>query len=440
MKKLAVLVSAMMVAALAAPALAADFQLSGSMESEVTWRQHQWLNDDGTLDQPAGVSAATSLKLNAALGTPDSGLRAVVKLSPMSVQSGGSLGPLSVDRAFLEASGQLWQGGSVTRARLGSLDVSYSPYVATFGWEGFSIDGVGYGPVGMAAFAGRSGEQTVLGAQIKAALAGVAGALTAVNAGGRYDWEMAAAAIPMQGIALSGVYAASGTSAASGETPTLARLDAQAQILPNVTVTAGYRKVYNTFEPAYVARQADGTMYPWIADNRGEHGVNVGVQTVQQGVNLAAGVDVYQRWVDESGNPTAEPTPHRDASLAASTTLDGFQLAASSSFDLLNRARTESRFSVAYPVTVPGLSVTPAYEATIDQAGGVAHKLTATATLDAVPNLPGIGLEGRVARAADGSVSYGADLRYTAPNGLAVGVHHDSVRGAWVDAGLKAEF
>lgn len=38
MKKLAVLVSAMMVAALAAPALAADFQLSGSMESEVTWR------------------------------------------------------------------------------------------------------------------------------------------------------------------------------------------------------------------------------------------------------------------------------------------------------------------------------------------------------------------------------------------------------------------
>lgn len=439
MKKLAVLVSALMVAALAVPALAADFKLSGSMEGGVTWRQRT--SEDG----PQGVSTSTTLKLNAQLGTPEQGLRAGIELSPLTWQPGqpASVGSLSISRAFIEASGQLWKGGSVTTARLGSLDVAYSPYIAQFSREGFSISGIGYGPVGMAAFVGRDvavdRDNTVYGAQLKAALPGAGAAVTAVNVNGQYDLELAAAAMPVPGVTLSGIYARS-ESSGSPDVPQLSRLDAQAAVRPDLTVTAGYRKVWNTFKPAYRAFDAEGNEFAWLADNRGEHGVSVGVQTVQRGVNLAAGVDVYNRWVDDNGNPIAEPTHHREASVAASTTLKGAQLGASTRWDLLARAPIESVLSVAYPVSMPGLSVTPAYKATIYGTSAVEHELSAEATLDAVPQLPGIGLSGRVTREADGAVTWGAGLRYTAPNGLAVSVNHDSVKGAWVQAGLKAEF
>lgn len=442
MKKLAVLVSALMVAALAVPALAADFKLSGSMEGGVTWRQRT--SEDG----PQGVSTSTTLTLNGQLGTPEQGLRAGIELSPLTWQPGqtASVGSLSITRAFIEASGQLWKGGSVTTARLGSLDVAYTPYVAQFSREGFSISGIGYGPVGLAAFVGRDvavdRDNTVYGAQLKAALPGAGAAVTAVNVNGQYDLELAAAAMPLPGITLGGIYARSETSPAPDEhnVPQLSRIDAQAAVRPDLTVTAGYRKVWNTFKPAYRAFDDKGNEFAWLADNRGEHGVNVGVQTVQHGVNVAAGVDVFNRWVDEDGNPIAEPTRHREASLAASTTLQGFELGASTQWDLLARAPIESAVSVAYPVSMPGLSVTPAYKATIYGTSAVEHELSAEATLDAVPQLPGIGLSGRVTREADGDVTWGAGLSYTAPNGLAISVNHDSVKGASVQAGLKAEF
>ena len=437
MKKLAVLVSALMVAALAVPALAADFQLSGSVEGDVTWRQRS--SEDG----PQGVSSSTNLKLNAQLGTPERALRAGVEVSPIwSPGVTDSVGSLSISRAWIEASGQLWKGGSVTTARLGSLDVAFSPYIAQFSEEGFSISGIGYGPVGMAAFVGRDvaldRDNTVYGAQLKAALPGAGAAVTAVNVNGRYDLELAAAAMPLQGIALSGIYARSETS--GPDVPQLSRVDAQAALRPDLTVTAGYRKVWNTFKPAYRAFDDDGTEIDWLADNRGEHGVTVGVNTVQHGVNLAAGVDVYNRWVDEDGNPIAEPTHHREVSLAAATTVRGVQLGGSTQWDLLERAPIESSVSVAYPMAMPGLKVTPAYKATLYGTSAVEHELRAEATLDAVPQLPGIGLSGRVTRETDGNVTWGAGLSYTAPNGLAVSVEHDSVKGASVEAGLKAEF
>lgn len=437
MKKLAVLLTALLVAAFALPALAAGFELSGSLEGGVTWRQRT--TDEG----PQGLSTSTTLTIGAKTGTPERSLRAEVTASPVRYPGlTDSVASVNITRAFIEATGQLWKGGSPATARLGTLDVAYSPYIAQFGEEGFSIAGLGYGPVGLSAFAGRdiavNRDNTVVGAQLRAALPGAGLAATAVGVNGRYDLELAAAAVPRPNVALSGVYARSETS--GSDVPRLSRLDAQVQVKPDLTVTAGYRKVWNTFMPVYRAFDEDGNEYAWLADNRGEHGVTVGVNTVKNGVNLAAGADVYDKWVDDSGHPIAAPTHHREVSLAAATRVRGVQLSGSTQWDVVQRAPIESSLSVAYPVAMPGLMVTPAYKATLYGTDAVEHELSAEATVDLVPQLPGIGLSGRVTRETDGSVTWGAGLSYTAPSGLSVSLQHDSVDGAKLEAGVKAAF
>lgn len=436
MKRLAVLASALLVAALAAPALAADVELSGSMQGELVWRQKT--TDDG----PQGAAASTALTLNGEIAMAQRGIRVGIGLTPLAWQPGQAAPDAMVlDRFFIEASGQLWQGSPVTTARLGTLDVAYSPYVARFGQEGLSVSGIGYGPVGLSAFVGRDvadPDHTVYGAQLKAALPGAGAAVTAVNAAGLYDLELAGALMPVPGMTLSAVYARSETS--DPEVQQLSRIDAQAAVRPDLTLTAGYRKVWHAFEPIYVARDSDGTPMDWVEQNRGEQGVTLGVSTLQHGVNLAAGVDVYRSWFDEGGNLLAEPQPRREASVAASTALRGVQLGASTRWDLLERRPMESTVAVAYPVSMPGLRVTPAYQATVYGTSAVKHELSAQATVDAVPQLSGLALSGRVTRDTDGRVTWGAGLGYTAPSGISISVEHDSVNGASVEAGVKAEF
>ncbi|MBE3598714.1 MAG: hypothetical protein IMX02_07940 [Limnochordaceae bacterium] len=452
MKKLALVVSAVLVAAMAAPALAQDLQISGSMESNLTWRQQQWMKDHAPdPDNPAGVSAATTLKLNAVMGSPERGVRAFLQLAPLEARMpfapGPGLGQISVERAFVEANGKLWEGGPNTTARLGSLDVGLSPYIATFDREGLSISGLGYGPVSVSAFVGRDAAAlekdaagnvtkygdpfTVSGAQVRAELLGATGSVTAVNVNGRHDWEIGASGMPMPWINVSGTYARSGEGARPAA---MTRLDAEAAVMPNLTLNAEYRNVEPGFDPAYQKAEYDPadetTRIDWLANNKDERGVVVGVHTVQQGVDLKASLDHYYK----------ANVFNRDASVAASTTLDGFELAASGDFRLNEGvALQKSTVSVAYPMAVTGMTVTPKYEATIEPAG-ISHELSAEATVNAVPQLPGIGVAARVKRAADSSLSYGADVSYTAPNGLSTGIHYDTAKGAWAEAGLKAEF
>ncbi|HEY8424530.1 MAG TPA: hypothetical protein VIK73_00750 [Limnochordales bacterium] len=437
MKKLAVVLSALLVAALSVPTLAAGFELSGSLEGDFTWRQQA--TDEG----PRGLSTSTELTIGAQTGTAERGLRAEVTASPVWYPGlTDSTASINITRAFIEAKGQLWRGGEPATARIGSLDVAYSPYIGQFAEEGLSISGLGFGPVGLSAFAGRdvavSRDNTVVGAQLRAALPAAGLAATAVNVNGRYDLELAAAAMPMPGVTVSGIYARSETS--GSDVPQLSRIDAQAQIRPDLTVAAGYRKVWNTFMPVYRAFDEDGNEYGWLADNRGEHGVTVAVNTVQHGVNVAGGVDLYEKWVDEDGKPIANPTQHREIALAAATNLRGAQVGAATQWDLLERAPIESSLSVAYPVAMPGLMVVPAYKATLYGTDAVKHELSAEATVDVVPQMPGIGLSGRLTRETDGQLTWGAGVRYTAPSGLSVAVEHDSQDGAKVEAGIKASF
>lgn len=490
-KKLAWLLSAATVAALAAPALAADFTLSGSLESAMTWRQRPWLDESGFVDKPAGVTADTTLRLTGSMGTSDNGLRAVVEFSPQQSlfpPDPGSvfgLGQFGIRKAYLEATGQLWQGGSPVTARLGTLDVKLSPYIANFDREGLSVSGVRYGPVQAAAFVGRdvlredpddknslpiSSPFTVAGGQVvldltrpARALAAVGGmswpvsaalGVTGVNVGSHEVLEVGAGASVYPGVLVSGVAAwdTSGGRPENGrlrppsswqDAPRMYRFDVVANVRPDVTVTAGYRQVWNIFNPLYqeVVKDADGDRVDWLANNRGEKGVVVGAETTYRGVALRASLDNYERWLDENGQPVGPEgvTRHREAELAAGTTVRGFELAGSTRFELFGGVRhEESRLAVAYPLALQGVKVTPRYEANVDEAG-VAHTLAAVATAD-LPYFPGLRAEGKVTREADGSLSYGADLSYRAPNGLTLGVHHASDKGAWVDAGMSVQF
>ena len=491
MRKLAWLLSAAAVAALAAPALAADFTLSGSLESSMTWRQRAWLDEDGFLEEPPGVSADTTLRLTAATGTSDNGLRAVVEFSPQpsllppDPGSAFGLGRFGIQTAFLEATGQLWQGGSPVTARLGTLDIRWSPYIAQFQREGLSLSGLRYGPVQAAAFIGRDvlredpddvnslpigSPFTVAGGQVVLDLSGPARALaraggadwpvsaalgvTGLNLGSHGLLEVGAGASVYPGVLVSGVTAwdTSGGRPRDGQllppsswadAPRMYRFDVVASVLPDVTLSAGYRRVWSTFDPLYqeVIEDADGERIDWLATNRGKDGLVLGAETTYRGVALRVGLDNYALWVDEEGRPVGPDgvTHHREASLGAGTTVRGFELAGSTRFELMGPAHhEESTFSVAYPLALEGVQLTPMYEATVEPAG-VSHTLAAVATAD-LPYFPGLRAAGKVTRETDGSLTYGADLSYRAPNGLTLGLHHASDKGAWVEAGMRVQF
>ncbi len=487
MRTLAWLLAGAAVAALAAPALAAEFQLSGSIESSMVWRQRDWTDEQGATTDKRGVSAATTLKLNGTLGTANNGVRAVLELAPMEATKAFdpserfSFESLGISKAYIEANGQLWQGGQPVTARIGTLEMNLSPYIATFAREGLSVAGLRYGPVEAAAFVGRDARRyevngfeywsapfTVSGARLRADLSRLAtqaaasqgvlwpvsaeASLTGLSVDGRYAVELGAMASPYPGVVVGGAAAVDATGdvpggprPSLGEAPRMMRLEGAARLTPELSVAAGYRQVDAAFNPLYQEMVTDdeGNRIDWLANNRGEKGVTLGVRTVQQGVTVQAMVDSYERWLDDSGNPVGPEgvTRHRDGELAASTTLRGVELSGLSRFDLMGGIRrTETQLSAAYPVAMPGLSVKPKYELTVDAAGGVAHTLSAEARTDRVPYFPGLEARGHVARSADGQWSYGAGLSYRAPNGLAVGISHDSAKGAWVQAGLSAQF
>ena len=491
-----VLTAALCGSALAAPGpdgavYAADFRLSGSLESAMTWRQRPWLDEVGFVEEPAGVKADTTLRLTGVMGTPENGLRAVVELSPQPSflpQDPGSvfgLGQFGVKRAYLEAAGQLWPGGSPVTARLGTLEVRLSPYIGTFQREGLSLSGLRYGPVQAAAFVGRdvlrvdpddplslpiSEPFTVAGGQVLVdvsrpvqSLARVAGAgwpvsaavgVTGLNVGSHGLLELGFGASPYPGVMMTGVAAwdTSGGRPVAGqvrpatswqEAPRMYRLDAVASVIQGVTLTASYRQVSNVFDPLYqeVLKDADGKRVDWLAENRGETGVVVGAETTYRGVALRASLDNYERWVDENGQPVGPEgvTFHREAGLEAGTTVRGVELAGRTLWDVAAGVNhLETKVAVGYPINLPGLQLTPRYEATVDRAG-VSHTLAAVATAD-LPYFPGLRAQGKLTREADGSLSWAADLGYRAPNGLAVGVHHSSDKGAWVDAGVAVRF
>ncbi|MBE3583342.1 MAG: hypothetical protein IMX01_04420 [Limnochordaceae bacterium] len=419
MKKFAVVVSASLMLAAAAPVVAAGPSMTGSLEGKISWNQGKDPSIAENLGLTLGFQAGDKTKAVLGLGPSFDGTHNAWT---------ASIGSIDVTKAYVETQGPWWNGGPEVTTRLGDLDISYSPYVATIAstggqTAGIGISGLQVGPFAVAGFhawdkkAGpadsRLQNEQVSGGQISGTIAGVKLAATGVQAGENQSAvavEGSTQVLPNVGV--SGVIARDMLHKAN-----LYRLDATMQPVNNVTVTAEYGRVPSAFRPLYAYEDTDAatdgttTDDSWVTNNRGQSVINLGAQTQVSGFDLGAGVKL------------ARPEAAEQFS------------------------RTQTTLTAGRHLTVAGQPVDASYTLTIDAANQLRHDITAKSTINLIPQLQNVNVDGTVTM-ANSHMTWKANAGYTAPNGMTFGLHYDTnpdattgvVPGASADMGLKVSF
>lgn len=402
MKKLATAVIAALIVAMAAPAMAADINLGGSLETQFNFapkhpEQDQWSDwgieaDNGLsmkLELHAGEKTKVGLEFaETQVGLDDDGALTNDERNdvPGDEENPINLG-IRLDRAYLETTGAFWNGGPELTTTIGDIDVEYNDYVATLSdGNGVKIEGINYGPVNAKAFYAWDAGQA--GLAVDTAYSGVELGAAVVTDGDNF--EAAATA----GTEISGIKV-NAEGAVDRNRNYAYKVTGETEVMPNLIVKAGYRDSENFSSEN--AKTDDGD--PVAYDNH--KGFNVGLATTQYGVALEANYD----------QPTEE--------LAFSADKD-FELA--------------------------GLNITGEYDAKYVNDGSgrpIEHKISLTSTTDMIPQLQGLELSAGVTINGDNdenndSWNVGAD--YEAPNGMNFGAKYDSEEGPSAYAGLKVEF
>jgi len=404
MKKLTVVLSAVMVLALALPAAAAPaFTIGGSVEQE--FRLERGENDDMRL------RGYTGLDLEAALSNEDGDpIRAVIEFAPWSWNNLGEddelvedianpyPGPatgLEIDKIYLEAQGALWNGGPEMTTTIGDVEIEHSPWVASLDRRGAKVENLGIGPVTVAGFYGWAerdaqgqAENPAYGLSLAGNLANV-GLSTSVV---RQDeaTELAASAVTQIGPAI-----VHGTVALDENQNQAFDLNAETAVMPNLNLHLGYRGGDEEFMPRFadVDTLEDEGQASWARDAddnpvKLQRGIEVGIGTVQYGTQIVASYD--------------QPTDAVKLELARAFALNGrgIDTKYTGTFEINNEKMTHEVEASMDPVTV-------------------AAEIEASRTQD---------------------TTYGVSATYQAPNGMEFGVGYHSVDGPSVSAGAKVEF
>ena len=288
MKKLAVVLAAVMVAALALPVSAATIDLGGKLTSEV---YHDFVQ---------GAGGSTALELSAGIGLiGKQNVRGVVKVSGMKwsldLAENGQIGLPNTENmsitAYLETVGPYWTGGPSVATRIGDLELAYSPFILkTKAVDGISVSGAAVGPIGIEGFYGWSGGQAVRGALAKTEFAGVGldGALVKVG-NAETDYMAHAAAVPMPGLAIEALYAAqSNTNAAAMRAAAAYKIP----FLPlPVTASAGYRRTGEAFAPTFRSTEKGNP----LEGQAGVAAITAGLDTSVAGFDIAVDGEILGR-------------------------------------------------------------------------------------------------------------------------------------------------
>src|SRR5690606_20671147 len=307
MKKLTVVLSAVMVLALALPAAAAPaFTIGGSVEQE--FRLERGENDDMRL------RGYTGLDLEAARSDEDGDpIRAVIEFAPWSWNNlgeddelvedianpyPGQATGLEIDKIYLEAQGALWNGGPEMTTTIGDVEIEHSPWVASLDRRGAKVENLGIGPVTVAGFYGWAerdaqgqAENPAYGLSLAGNLANV-GLSTSVV---RQDeaTELAASAVTQIGPAI-----VHGTVALDENQNQAFDVNAETAVMPNLNLHLGYRGGDEEFMPRFadVDTLEDEGQASWARDADDnpaqlQRGIEVGIGTVQYGTQIVASYD-----------------------------------------------------------------------------------------------------------------------------------------------------
>lgn len=425
MKKLAVALSAALVMGLAAPAMAASgLAIDGELGSDFRYDK-------------TGVTGQSYFDFNVALkGEGGDNVKAVIELTPWSIgnkkvnneetrtrdwekvpladwsdkQDGiyvdrdedevevdSALG-FTVDKAYLQAEGAYWNGGPSLTTTIGDITLDQNKYVANRDMKGVMIEGIELGPVAAETFVTFDGSKPAnlgLSARSDLQFAEVGGTVVRLDNG---KFEFAADAnTQIAGVDLSGEYAQDEAN------ENAYKVRASVEPIEGVVLSGGYRGASSTsFAPEMFTEDISWT-YP-TNERDDVHdlatGFDVAVETTQFGTHLKASYD----------------DPKKEAKIAA-----------------------DRAFQVA------GLTINGEYEGTLDtETSDLTHELSANTTLNMIPQLQNVTLEGGVTIENSSVSEYNAAAKYSAPNGIDFGVHYDKEAGNEAEiygtAGVSVKF
>ena len=448
MKKLAVVLAAIMVAALALPVSAATLDVGGKLSSEVyhdlTTKQ---TGTDTDLELTLGVGLVGEQNVKGVLKM--SGMKWVFSV-PRAEQPSAQVA-LPTERgtvtAYLEASGPYWTGGPSVITRIGDLELAYSPFILdTSAIDGISISGMAFGSVGVDGFYGWANNATVRGARAVTEFAGVGidGAVVAVG-DDETDYMAHATARPMPGLAIEGLYAAqTSTRAAAMRAAAAYRIP----LLPlPVTASAGYRRTGSAFNPLYGAKDEDDPIKPAWKDELGVAAITAGLDTSVAGFDIAVDGEILG-----NGND-GKLDDERSIGAAVGTKVGWIDVAAGHKITqtkLTEEPETENTTTLGVGFTerpiLPNLVMSASYNATITNFSltGMRHVAKAAVGAD-VGAFRGVSVSGMIDTLPKDGPGRQLGVEYGAPCGVKLGYSYEDYADEADDtnrvyAGLEVSF
>jgi len=404
MKKLAVVVSAILALSLAAPAIvSAEFTFDGKLESKLEYSKN---NDEDRFE----LKGWSGLKLETGFeaGSEELPLKAVVELGGWAVNAGldendqltedvpfdqlpGLIdtAQLEIQKAYLQADGPFWNGGPSLVTRIGDVTIDYDNWMAYLGdKKGVTIDDVKVGPAEARFF---------------------------------YAWKEAYGAAVnarVKDLNLNGVVIRHDDDVQVGGGAELALAD-------NISLAARFA-LDRAHSKAY---QFDATFIPVE---------NVTLTGMYRAADDGYAAE-YQYEEQEDEDIIPKPGEARTR-LGVDTELAGFQV--SGSAELEEMKLVKNTVGLRKELELAGLLVNGAYDLTMEHGDKLAltHALAADTSLNMIPHLQNVNLAGNVTINPDSTVEWGAHAGYAAPNGIELGAHYDSADGASVTAGVAVEF
>lgn len=424
MKKIASAVAMALMLSMTVPTFAA-IDLSGKVETRMELGRNAETNE-WEVTGKTGVDVQTGFKAEGGQQ-----VKAVVQLEGLRMNSFDDKGNpdqdfngeypevnnnlLNIKKVWLETEGPFWHGGPSMSTRVGDVNIQWNGLVGHLeDVRGITIEGMEVGPVTGRAFYAfdKDTPHQPMGLQANANIHGIdLGAM--VMHRGDVGTELAANI----GTEIAPGIGVEGEAALDGEQNYLYRVGATVETMPNLVLTAGYRG-YNDFAPAYAKYDEDRSKSAYDK----ETGFTVGVQTEQNGVELAAEYD----------QPTATMTAKAETEI--------FETDVWASTKLVEQKMEETKFGAKRTFPVAGLDITGQYEGTLAADKDAKHVLKANTKLNMIPELQGLGLNAEVELQGTKLGHWAAGAEFQAPNGISLGAGYHSVDGPSVTAGLKASF
>lgn len=418
MKKLSMLVTVVMVLALAVPAFAGvDTAITGKVGADVRYDQQDNFHAVGKVE--------TNIKMTA--GSDSGDLKAVVSLGTTTAKTpaapGNAFGSnpspfitakdvsLSVKYAYVEATGALIKGGSDITTKLGSLAPSYNDWVGDITndnqtrIDGLELSGIDLGAASLTSFYGwlTNGDTlSVLSAN---------GSLDVIDVNGVYvsekgatapsnDYAVSASASPADGVSLSATFAGNGANNASAY-----KVGGELTTMPNLTLGANVWSTAAAFAPMWANHTDDDPAEATTAFTADQKGYELTAETTQSGVDLSTS---YKSWTDAAGNNAKTKTV-----VSGATTVSETDLSAKVTMETAKDTKIEVTAKKSFG------DINGSYKLT-SQGGTNTHEIGADTTVN-TPIADGVKLAGTV-ELGGGTTDYGVDASWTAPNGINLGV------------------